>query len=166
MFAKDPPLIVIPRVGKRHTLSKQAQKDQVLITDRMRQNAPFLDPVRSKLEYLCGASPQKKDLLVVARRLSGPCMVSLDRLAKRSRDCLVCWFCEHWKEIEPQLSALCDQQPRAYDSRNSCASTKAPHDVKPTGAPFEHVDDFDFESIFESCSYDGAFFGSGEGFSI
>jgi hypothetical protein len=164
MSGNDPPLIVIPRVGKRHTLSKQAQKDQGLTTDRMRQNAAYLDVIRTKLEYLCGPSPQKKDLIVVARELCGPCKVSLDRLAKRSRDCLLCWFCEHWSAIEIQFSAMCGQQPRAYDSRNSCGTAKASDDDSQVPAPFEGVDDFDFESIFESC--DVSFFGFGEGFGI
>jgi hypothetical protein len=147
MSDTEAPLFVVPRFGKRHTLSEQALKDQDLTADRMRQNAAVLGPVCSRLEYLCGPSPQKKDLLVVARELSVPCHVSLDRLAKRSRDCLLCWFCEHWQAIEPSFSALCSRQPRAYDSRNSCVSTKVSEDEDPV-APVEQLNDFDFNPFF------------------
>jgi hypothetical protein len=166
MLVVDPTVIVIPRVGKRHTLSEQAQKDQVLITDRVRRNAPLIDAIRSTLEYACGPSPQKKDLLVVARQLTGPCKIALDRLAKRSRDCLICWFCENWKTIETQFAALCSEQPRAFDSRNSCSSTKVSEDevVVPTGC--EPADDFDLESIFDPCNFDGTFFPFEDNFTI
>jgi hypothetical protein len=74
--------------------------------------------------------------------------ISLDRLAKRSRDCLLCWFCENWIVIEPLLVvAECSSQPRIgeNDPRNSCACTPEEPLV------FEREEDFDFGfAAFES----------------
>jgi hypothetical protein len=138
-----PGCTVIPRVGKRQCLSKQTMKDQIDTTARLRRNAPFLPFVRTRLETCYGLSLQKKNLLIVAQTLPG---VVLDRLAKRSRDCLMCWFCENWSIIEPLLASKCSQQPRVNlsDSRNSCVCTTPAKDVQ-TGidtAVDENIDDF------------------------
>jgi hypothetical protein len=156
------PRIVIARVGKRKTLSKQAEKDQGLISARVRQNTPALTFITRRLEALYGLPLQKKDLLVVARELCGMAPLILDRLAKRSRDCLLCWFCENWIVLEPLLVAGCSSQPRVENSdpRTSCACTPE----EPTAVPslFEKEEDFGFNdfgfSTFESP------FGSEEGF--
>jgi hypothetical protein len=139
MSEKDnPPRIVIARVGKRASLSKQTEKDQELTAGRIRRNAAALDTVVHRLEMLYGPSLQKKDLLVVARQFT---QVSLDRLAKRSRDCLLCWFCENWGVLEPLLFGARSPQPRVneFDSRNSWG-TAPPDDA----GIFDKVDDFDF----------------------
>jgi hypothetical protein len=61
---------------------------------------------------------------------------------------------------------LCGQQPRAYDSRNSCGPAKAVEQTRTIEAPFEAAVDFDFDSIFDTCSYDADFFGFGDSFAI
>jgi hypothetical protein len=147
----DPPgVIVIQRVGKRMSLSKQAEKDQVLASERLRRNGASLAMVRQRLASY-SPSLQKKELLVVAQRMPG---LVLDRLAKRSRDCLICWFCENWGAIEPHLPGLRTLQPRVSDadSRNSCVCAR----IHPEAAG-EAADDFEegafgfgaFESPFE-----------------
>lgn len=143
------PLIVIPRCGKRRVLSDQAQKDQGLTANRVRLNKDRINSVVNRLEYLLGQSPQKKDLLQLARQLCCPCGIALDRLAKRSRDCLICWYCENWAVIEPIFSSLCATQPRgAYDSRNSC-SCPAPAKIASPGPANEPVVYEDFAVDFD-----------------
>jgi hypothetical protein len=144
------PRIVIARVGKRKALSKQAEKDQILICNRVRQNTPALTLITRRLEALYGPPLQKKHLLVVAQQIAGVAALSLDRLAKRSRDCLLCWFCENWPVVETLLAG-CPSQPRVMksDPRNSCACT--PEEPPEPFGKGEDLDfnDFDFSS-FES----------------
>jgi hypothetical protein len=73
------PRIVIASVGKRQSLSKQAEKDQILTAERVRRNHLMLDQVTGRLQVISG---QKKELLVVVRHLSDAINVPLDRLAK------------------------------------------------------------------------------------
>jgi hypothetical protein len=143
------PVVVIPRFGKRQTLSKQAERDQELIVARVRENRAALHRVTKELEYLCGESPQKKDLLVIARRLGGKLGIVLDRLAKRSRDCLLCWFCENWTTVEADFRLLCAEQTGAFNSRNSCQRRATGREEPfpfPDGPLF---DDFGFDGFFE-----------------
>lgn len=110
-------VIRIPRSGKRRTLSQQTQKDQELTADRIRLNKERIDSILEKLVQLCGASPQKKDLLVLAREIQAESLIRLDRLAKRNRDCLICWFCENWRVISIYIDKLILEKPNAFDSR-------------------------------------------------
>jgi hypothetical protein len=151
MSEKDSiPRFVIARVGKRTTLSKQAEKDQVLIVERIRRNQGLMDRITRRLEVI---STQKKDLLVVAHHIGQAIRVPLDRLAKRSRDCLFCWFCENWGTIEPIFTGLCSLQPRADCSRNSCVS---PLPVKSEEAfPLgEAIDDVDVFNNFSGSGFE------------
>lgn len=121
MLNERQPLFVIQRSGKRKNLSAQAEKDQMLTAQRLRDNEETISLIVNRLEYLCGPSPQKKDMLVVAKEMEKRTAIQVDRLAKRSRDCLICWFCENWTYIVHEFEALCCEQSRAsFDSRNSC----------------------------------------------
>jgi hypothetical protein len=151
MFERDNPpgVTIIARVGKRQTLSKKAEKDRVLTTERLRRNESLLGFVGERLRAY-SAGLQKKELLLVAQSVD---CVSLDRLAKRSRDCLLCWFCENWSMIESRLPGCpCVQQPRVVDdSRNSCVCAES---VPETAV--EHFDDFD-DPLFGFSSFDSPF---------
>ena len=143
------PIFVIHRTGKRRILSNQAQKDQGLTANRLRQNEGKISSVVNRLEYLLGQSPQKKDLLVLARQLCQLCGLELDRLAKRSRDCLICWYCENWAYIEPTFTSMCMMPPRvAFDSRNSgsCSPPEPATQEEAPGSPEPLIyPDLDFE---------------------
>jgi hypothetical protein len=140
-------MTVISRVGKRTKLSQQTEKDQILTRDRVFRNQFALPFIRKRLEQFW-PSLQKKDLLVVAQQFPG---LTLDRLAKRSRDCLLCWFCEHWMAIEPILFGVGIQQPRVseFDSRNSCVCT-------PSTEELEITDDFGFGAFEFTFGSEGA----------
>jgi hypothetical protein len=152
------PRFVIARVGKRTTLSKQAEKDHVLINERVRRNRGLMGPVTRRLEVI---STQKKDLLVVALHVGQIIRVPLDRLAKRSRDCLFCWFCENWGAIEPIFTGLCSLQPRAGCSWNSCAGAVPVKEEAPS--VYEGLDDFDAFNYFSVSGF-GSTLGTEGGF--
>jgi hypothetical protein len=103
------PRIIIHRVGKRMKLSRQGEKDQYLMTARRRMNQANLPFVLSEFRRLMGEAPKKKNLIPIAHRVSLMCEIPLDRLAKRSRDCLLCWFCENWSIIAPRITDLFTQ---------------------------------------------------------
>jgi hypothetical protein len=113
----------------------------------MEHNADLFAVVRNKLSFFCGEHPQKRDLLVVGYHLCTLLHIAFDRLAKRSIDCLLCWFCEHWGAIEPSLMLLPRQGYRSYDTRPLVPVQPAPATPltpdTPASLPFS-LDDFDF----------------------
>jgi hypothetical protein len=95
-------------VGRRlvnvKKLTRQTVKDRLLTDERVMRNQARRTFVGKALEPHFGPIPRRKDLLVVAREFD---TINLDRLAKRSRECLLCWFCENWTVIEPVLPTVC-----------------------------------------------------------
>lgn len=142
-------IFFIPRFGKRKSLSKQTQKDQGFTRARVKRNETQISRIMPILEILCGQNPQKKDLLVLAQEIENHQSIQLDRLAKRSKDCLICWFCENWDAISSKLNELCATRPRSYDSRNSCVAPAADQKVPSISDNF-YFDSFNFlDSSFD-----------------
>jgi hypothetical protein len=81
-------------------------------------NTAMAEIVKAALEFHCGKWSQKKDLLVVARELCNMLELKVDRQALRNGDGLICWFCENWGTIDPNLRRLKSQSPRGYDTRH------------------------------------------------
>ena len=97
-------------MGKRKTLTSQTQKDQEMTVIRLKQNEAKIGKVTEILESLLGQRVQKKVLLEVAKEVSKKTRITLDRLAKRSRDCLICWFCENFEQVLPYTREILTSQ--------------------------------------------------------
>jgi hypothetical protein len=90
-------------VSRRRTCkepTKQTKKDRSDTQKRAQENEARWPAIRPRLQNIFGASLLRKDLLAEALKIK---TLKLDRLAKRSRICLLCWFCENWTVIEPLL---------------------------------------------------------------
>ena len=109
-------LIAIPRVGKHKELTKQTQKDQFLTSERMKANQLLRPQILHSLKMIFGTPPQKKQLLDLALRISPKINVRVDRLAKRSRDCLICWFCENWSKVSTVLIGSSIEASSEYEA--------------------------------------------------
>ena len=120
------PGITIQRTGKRQSLSQQTQKDQELTVQRLKKNEQMIPTVTHFLELVLGKSPQKKLLLSLATQLTSITHIQLDRLAKRSRDCLLCWFCENWELFLPHLSEISSPSSPSSPSLSQIQSTNSP----------------------------------------
>jgi hypothetical protein len=83
-------------------LTQQTVRDHILIQKRVQQNAAIWRAIEMRLKHYFGPALRRNDLLAAALKIK---TLKLDRLAKRSRICICCWFCEHWSEIEPMLAA-------------------------------------------------------------
>lgn len=87
-------------------ITKQQEKDEVLMIERMRKNKGRFELIRRDLMALMGNDFKKKNLLVLAKQISTQYKVPLDRLAKRVSNMLLCWYCEFWFVIQPIITSL------------------------------------------------------------
>ncbi|KAH0789152.1 hypothetical protein GPJ56_006905 [Histomonas meleagridis] len=138
-------LITIPRVGKHKELTKQTQKDQVMTANRVKINQALMPQILHNLELIFGAPPQKKQLLDAALRISPRINVQVDRLAKRSRDCLICWFCENWSKV----SSVLIESIETSESESPTQSVIPNNPVKANENMFDSHDE-DWFSFFDS----------------
>jgi hypothetical protein len=133
----------------KKTLTKQAAKDQMLTDERVRRNHSQWAVVQQLLQQYFGPALRRNELLVVARQLKP---LTLDRLAKRSRNCLLCWFCENWPDIEPRLPSICF-------GNASQELIKEPIPSPPAPGTAEELVETDFDQFFQDLGsqYDGEY---------
>jgi hypothetical protein len=120
------PVVHIQRTGKRRTVTGQTMRDTVRLRERIQRSALLMKSVESFLSRVCGKRTMP-DLMATAEE----CVrINLlieppDRVAKRNRAGLICWFCEHWTVVSALLTAhycpaqLFRQLPSLADANKS-----------------------------------------------
>jgi hypothetical protein len=124
--------------------TKQTEKDQLETRKRIQRNEAQWCVVKPKLHYYFGTILQRKRLLAVARKIEA---LKLDRLAKRSRDCICCWFCENWIEIEPILPSFVTPTSQVNESEHQiddAPGSQRQVEVSSGEVPCDWWDDGDF----------------------
>jgi formate hydrogenlyase subunit 6/NADH:ubiquinone oxidoreductase subunit I len=82
--------------------------------ERRRKNAALFDRMTLMLSHLTDGKPTKQALLLLAERIAANTHVKIDRGAKRSKDCLICWFCEQACELAA-LNQTADDNKSSFD---------------------------------------------------
>jgi hypothetical protein len=102
-----------PGSTKRRHVSEQTQRDNVRLNDRLRRNTARMTTVEQTLSQF-GGRRTMMELLCVAHHcvvaLNGA--VQIDRLARRSRLALMCWFCENWPVVWEHVFHFYGAQPQ------------------------------------------------------
>lgn len=65
-----------------------------------------MDYVSAYLERQVGEYMTLVNLLSIAQVVSSEVNIKIDRLAKRNRSALLCWYAENWDKISPVLSMM------------------------------------------------------------
>jgi hypothetical protein len=94
----DSQTITIKRKPHRNSL-RQTEIDHHDATIRRRNNGALFDQMTRVLTQALDGKCRLPELLRFARRIADQQHVKIDRLAKRLKDCLICWFCEHAPEL-------------------------------------------------------------------
>ena len=90
----------IRRGGKQST---QSSRDYERIQTRIQQNGSKIEYVSNFLDRYFRTHVTSVILLSLARIFIRKLDLTLDRLAKRNRTALLCWFAENWDPIYAQL---------------------------------------------------------------
>jgi hypothetical protein len=77
-----------------HTSVKEPEALQVRIQRRRRSVDALHSRMARFLASLLHGETSKPRMLQLAERIARERHVKIDRLAKRSKECLICWFCE------------------------------------------------------------------------
>ena len=91
------------------TSEKQATKqtiiDRQLVSRRVEKNKDCFKKMEQALGILLSGKTRKSDLLAFARKILAENNLKIERLMKRSKPVLICWFCEHM-DLIPVLKDL------------------------------------------------------------
>lgn len=83
--------------------SPRNMKDHLLIFERIKYNGIKMDFVSEYMDREFGTKVKYVHLLSMANNLSRMLDIRLDRLAKRNRNALLCWYAENWALIQPHI---------------------------------------------------------------
>lgn len=95
-------LIIIKR-KKSKEFTQRTQRDHEETNSRRRRFGIFYDQIYQILNRVFLETPKQKELLNFAMILAKKHKLQIDRLAKRTYTCLICWFCEYWKIISSDV---------------------------------------------------------------
>ena len=101
--------------GKLKGSTDQALRDYEKIQSRLAQKGLMVDIVMAYFEKIMGRKVRAAFILNVAQILSSMLQIKLDRLAKRNRTALLCWYAENWQKIAPQLQTVVLQYAKDPD---------------------------------------------------
>ena len=91
------------------TATSQTIKDRKLIAERVQKNQLYYNKMEQALGVVLNRKTRKDDLLAYAKRIIAANGLKIERLIKRSKPVLICWFCEHM-DLVPLLSHLIHKQ--------------------------------------------------------
>lgn len=102
----DHPIFVIQRTGKRTQLSKRTMHEQEVVNSRMKKAGGNFQLISNQLNSIYGKILSFNDLMFIADSATKKTQIKIDRISKRSKSALICWFCEHWENIKNILSDI------------------------------------------------------------
>lgn len=110
-----------PRKGlaKYKRTTTRSNRDFEEVTIRTNTLGPRVHLVTEILKSIYGENVTAVWLLHLARKIEDILRLPLDRLARRNRQALFCWFAENWTTIHPFLKSISmgDSNPKIDDAK-------------------------------------------------
>lgn len=100
---ENPELSLVSR--NREPKSPQARRDLNRIKRRIEANSGMLKQITNQFVKYIGENITLESLMFLAKSLEEKANIEIDRLAKRRRAALICWYVENWDIIRPLLKS-------------------------------------------------------------
>lgn len=97
-------------VNKHKRKTPQSIRDYEKIKQRITDVGIKMDIVSAYLDHLFGSHVTALSLLKNANHYAKKIGIQVDRLAKRNRSAMLCWYAENWDKIKPYLPYKQDVQ--------------------------------------------------------
>lgn len=136
MYVHD--IISTRKMRKFRCVSPQNLKDHDDVVQRIQNIGVKMDLVTAIIESKYGGRITIEPLLSFAMLMTKKLGLNLDRLAKRNRSALLCWFAENWSAISPYINDI-----NPY--RNHSASVKMENITPPNEK--EYIDPSDIRML-------------------
>lgn len=108
------------KTNKRTT--NQSIRDNEKMELRVHRLGNRIDMVSAKLEVMFGDKFTCSTLLTQAGQLAEALHLKIDRLARRYRKGILCWYTENWDRLEPLLSNESDKLKSPVSDSHSDSS--------------------------------------------
>lgn len=98
-----PPISQRSKFGRSGKRSSQSLRDYEKIQHRIKASGSKIEFVSNYIDRYFGTHVTSVILLSLAKIFIGKLDLKLDRLAKRNRSALLCWYAENWDSIYANL---------------------------------------------------------------
>ncbi|EAX84810.1 hypothetical protein TVAG_291120 [Trichomonas vaginalis G3] len=130
------------KMRKFRCVSPQNMKDHDDILQRINQNGIKMDLVTAIIESSYGGHITIEPLLSFANKMAKKYGLNLDRLAKRNRSALLCWYTENWATINTHIADI-----------NPYRKEKLIQKLKESKSPIPNQGDIDPSDIGQLLNY-------------
>ncbi|OHT17561.1 hypothetical protein TRFO_00797 [Tritrichomonas foetus] len=97
---------VIKRISNKNVL-RQTERDQLRINEKVRKNRICYSQMEKVLNIIYGGQVTKGKLLKMAHLIAKQRNLKIERIEKRNKSALICWYCENCPDLlayqEPSL---------------------------------------------------------------
>jgi hypothetical protein len=100
-----PEITVIKRRPRKPSAS-QTEKEQQACFNRVRRNRADFEQMKRVLTVVTRGRMTMSSLLDLAHKIAAPKHLTIDRAARRMKDCLICWFCENFTPAGSSVNDL------------------------------------------------------------
>lgn len=114
----DHPIVVIKRVGKRQMLSDRAIQEQEQVNSRIKKAGSLFDFVAKELKNVFHKDLNFTELRNIASTAVKGTNIKIDRLSKRNKNAMLCWYCENWDAIRGTIEKMGDNKSDPDNSSN------------------------------------------------
>ena len=114
----DHPIVVIKRVGKRTELSDRAIHEQEQVNNRIKNAGSLFEIVTKELKNIFHKNLNFPELRNIADMAIKGTDLKVDRLSKRNKNAMICWFCENWETIRGTIHKMGDNKSDPDNSSN------------------------------------------------
>ncbi|EAX99603.1 hypothetical protein TVAG_427670 [Trichomonas vaginalis G3] len=136
-------------VNKHKRKTSQSKRDYEKIKNRISQAGIQMDYVAAYLEKLYGDHMTVTNLLSLATKIAQKLDLNIDRLAKRNRSALICWFAENWKIVYPYLPIFAASELVKISTLNiNTLSSIKPMSIAPSSS--FHIDITDVSQLLNN----------------
>ncbi|EAX85371.1 hypothetical protein TVAG_151160 [Trichomonas vaginalis G3] len=104
---------------KHRKRTPQCQRDYEKIQRRIKFNGEKVEYVASYIDRYFGSHVTSMMLISIANVIIEKHKIKLDRLARRNRSALLCWFTENWDIIHPYLKEKKSKSGDKSDESNN-----------------------------------------------
>ena len=138
--------IIVKRGSGSRNPCKQTLIEQENLNKRIKRNQPLYSEVQRFLDRFFGGNFHLKEAVALASNICTYSSAKLDRIAKRHKPAIICWFCENWQSIVPYLLKM--KGIKLPDEENSTAVSPEPQSIEDVASTFFDASDkenFEFE---------------------
>ena len=113
---EDPKVVIIKRVGKHHSVTKRSMDEQHELNLKIKSLGAKYSYVSQELNILFAGDLNCKALLDVAEKVKQYIQIPIDRLTRRHKSAMICWYAEHWEQIKPIVIHIINTKNSGVDN--------------------------------------------------